>query len=104
MSNTKIKNVLIKACINQNASIFLFPLFSKKVKVDYPNKLRFYRFFNYMLKCSKKESKGILKLEITKSGFNTKSYKFYDDLHTSPRLTLLVKEDSKHISLDILPF
>lgn len=108
MLKHKIKKKLIKACIKQNASIFLISLLSQKVKVAYPNKWRFYSFFSYMLKCSKKESVGALRLEITKYEpefkSNTKYYKFYDKMHIAPRLTLIVKEDISHISLDILPF
>lgn len=103
----EIKQNLIKSCIDLNAFHFLPYLFSPIVKVDFPNKIRFYGFLKTILKCAGKESVGILELRIEREVWDEKnvmSYNFYDEVNKYPRINLKVKGENNTLHLDLLPF
>lgn len=103
-----IKNGLINCCLNDKAKEFIPYLLSKRVKTDMPNKIRFYCFFKYMVKCAKQSSIGRWTLRIEKTswhgGQNTLAYNFYDEAHKYARLTLMVTEQNQQILIETMPF
>lgn len=104
----EIKQNLIQSCINLNAFHFLPYLLSPLVQIDFPNKIRFYRFLKYLLETAKEESVGYLELKIeagpSEEDEEIKSYNFYDQVHKYPRLNVQVKEERENIFIDLKPF
>ncbi len=103
-----IKQNLIQSCKNFDAFHFLPYLLSPLVEIDFPNKIRFYRYLKYLLKTAKEESEGALHLKIEAGPWREDeallSYNFYDELHFHPRLNLQVKENKDSIFIDLKPF
>lgn len=103
----EIKSKLIECCINCNAQEFLPYLLSPLITVDFPNKIRFYRFLKSILKSAGEESEGVLELRIEREAWdeeNVLSYNFYDEIHKYPRINLKVKEENNNLHLDLMPF
>jgi hypothetical protein len=106
----EIKQAFINSCIEGRPEKFKPYLALSAVSVAYPNKIRFYRSFKKFLYCAKAKchTKGEwnLKIEDKKqfADHSTYSYAFYDEVHTFPRLTIFVIENSNGINLDIFPF
>ena len=102
----KIKEALVKACVNSRPSYFKPFLASAKVTCE-PDKEDFYKFFKYMLAISKRQSEGELHLKIKLPDLENKNvqhYNFYDTVHLHSRLTIIVEESNDSIHLDIAPF
>ncbi len=104
----EIKQNLIQSCITFNAFHFLPYLLSPVVEIDFPKKIRFYRFLKYLLETAKEESEGALHLKIETGPWEEDaeilSYNFYDEVHLHPRLNLQVKENRDSIFIDLKPF
>ena len=104
----EIKQNLIQSCVSFDAFHFLPYLLSPVVEIDFPNKIRFYRFLKYLLKTAKEESEGALQLRVEHEPWEEDEallvYNFYDELHKNPRLSLQVKEMGNRIFIDQKPF
>ena len=104
----EIKENLIQSCESFDAFHFLPFLLSPLVEIDFPNKIRFYRFLKYLLETAKEESEGALHLKIEtgpwKEDEKILSYNFYDEVHQHPKLNLQVKEMENRIFIDLKPF
>tara|TARA_R110002049_G_scaffold28213_6_gene97160 strand:- start:1674 stop:2012 length:339 start_codon:yes stop_codon:yes gene_type:complete len=104
----KIKNELIKSCVNYDTKAFIPFLLSKNVQTGMPNKMRFYHFFKEMVNCTKQNSVGHLtfRIEHEKTKNNQRNYylNFYDKIHKYSRLSIEVRETKDNIYLDTLPF
>lgn len=103
-----IKAALIHSCINYEPHSFLPYLQSELIDTDMPSKDKFFVFFRYMLRLVKRNSKSELVLKIETVDDNPdltfNYYNFYDNFHQNPRLSIIVKELSNKIFLEILPF
>ncbi len=103
-----IKEHLIQSCKSFDAFHFLPYLLSPLVEIDFPNKIRFYRFLKYLLENVKEESGGALHLKIETGPWEEDekilSYNFYDEVHKFPRINLQVKEMENRIFIDLKPF
>lgn len=100
----KIKEALIKACVKSRPSYFKSYLLSDKVSNDWPNNESFYLFFKGMVYNSRKMSIGEIYLKLESKSNNINFYKFYDNYHLHPRLTLIVEERINSIHIEVLPF
>ena len=100
----KIKDALIKACIKSRPSYFKPYLTSDKVSNEWPNNESFYIFFKDMVSNSRKMSFGEIYLKLESKSNNINFYKFYDNYHLHPRLTLIVEERINSIHIEVLPF
>lgn len=104
----EIKKQLFVSCINFNAFHFLPYLLSPLVQVDFPNKIRFYRFLKYLLEAAKEESEGAIQLRVEHEPWEDDeallAYNFYDEVHKNPRINLQVKEMEGRIFIDLKPF
>lgn len=107
MTISDIKNGLINSCLTGTPHSFIPFLLSPNVKTKMPNKIRFYSFYKYMLRCAKKDSAEPWFLKIEKITWmndkNSVAFKFYDQKHKYAKLTIIVKEIDKYILLDTLP-
>jgi len=104
----EIKQALIKSCIHNQPIQFIPYLLSKNVTVESPNKIRFYRYFKYLLNCAQCSSEGALTLKMEKYAWEEDKeisyYNFYDEVHKYSRLSIKYKEVNNHIFLDTMPF
>lgn len=103
----EVRKKLIEACISYNPKAFLPYLLDPIVKVDFPNKIRFYSFFSTMLTEAMKESIGALEVRIEESygqGKDMVALDFYDQVHKYPRINLLIREERRSFLIDIWPF
>ena len=104
----EIKQALIISCINKQPLQFIPYLLSKKVIVESPNKIRFYRYFKYLLNCAQFSSEGALTLKIEKYAWEEDKeisyYNFYDEVHKYSRLSIRCKEVDNLVYLDTMPF
>ena len=100
----KIKEALIKACIKSRPSYFKPYLLSGKVSTEWPDNIRFYKFFKLMIYHSRKMSDGEIHLRIESKDENKNLYNFYDSIHVYPRLTVVVLELNGNLKIDVLPF
>src|SRR5690554_2249005 len=104
----EIKQALIKSCIHNQPIQFIPYLLSKNVTVESPNKIRFYRYFKYLLNCAQCSSEGALTLKMEKYAWEEDKeisyYNFYDEVHKYSRLSIKYKEVNNHIFLDTRPF
>ena len=104
----EIKQNLIQSCITFDAFHFLPYLLSPVVEIDFPNKIRFYRFLKYLLKTAKEEATGSLQLRIESEPWEEDKqlffYNFYDEVHKYPQINLQVKEMEDRIFIDLKPF
>ncbi|WP_310993117.1 hypothetical protein [Aequorivita marina] len=107
-TNQEILNGLIESCLNFNPSHFIPHLLSKKVITDMPNKVRFYKFYKYMLLCAKENSVGHLTFRIEKPIWekdkSIEYYNLYDSKHKYSRLSIVVKKTDEKIFIDTMPF
>jgi hypothetical protein len=107
-TNQEILNGLVESCLNFNPSYFIPLLLSKKVITDMPNKVRFYKFYKYMLLCAKENSVGQLTFRIEKPNWekdkSIEYYNLYDSKHKYSRLSIVVKKTDEKIFLDTMPF
>ncbi|EAR16641.1 hypothetical protein RB2501_07065 [Robiginitalea biformata HTCC2501] len=73
-----------------------------------PNKMRFYRFFKYMLSCAHQNSTGSWTVNIEPSFcFRTPEafcFAFYDQTHQYSRLNIEIQEMKKEIRIVTMPF
>ena len=103
-----IKQKLIESCKSFDAFMFLPYLLSPVVRVNSPNKIRFYSSYKEILNSVKTRSVGILELIIEKESWekdeDVLAYNFYDQVHEYPRINLQVKEKESCLFIDILPF
>jgi len=106
-----INGVIIKsltvALFQNKPRIFLYHLLANDVATTFPNKLNFYNFFKYMLKCSYKTSKAKLYLKIEKPLWEDEGYKhycFYDNYHKHSRIHIKIKETNGKLYFVMLPF
>ncbi|MGY5851473.1 hypothetical protein [Salegentibacter sp. F14] len=103
-----IKQNLILSCIEYNAFHFLPYLLLPQVIVDFPNKIRFYRYLKYTLQTAKKQADGKLELRIERSPWGEREgivcLNFYDQEHQNPRINLQIKENDYSIFIDLQPF
>lgn len=108
MNISDIKLQLKKSCIDNNPKDFIPYLVSKKVKVNMPNKTRFYTFFKYMINCAKQNTIGKWTLKIENTSWNngkeTLAYNFYDEKHKYARLSLMITENKDEILIETMPF
>lgn len=104
----QIKQNLILSCIEYNAFHFLPYLLSPQVCVNFPNKIRFYRFLKYVLQIAKKEAVGKLELRIERNPWEERkgflSFNFYDQERQYPRINLEIRENDNSIFIDLKPF
>lgn len=107
-TNQEVLNGLIECCLSFNPSHFIPHLLSKKVITGMPNKIRFYKFFKYMLLCAKENSEGELTFKIEKPDWekdkSIEYYNLYDSKHKYSRLSIIVKKTDNKIFLDTMPF
>lgn len=107
-TNQEILNGLVESCLNFNPSHFIPHLLSKNVVTDMPNKIRFYKYFKYMLLCAKENSIGQLTFKIEKPDWekdeSIQYYNLYDSKHKYSRLSIIVKQTERKIYLDTMPF
>lgn len=103
-----IKEQLVKSCKTCNAKDFLPYLLSPLVRIDFPNKIRFYSFLKYLLETAKEKSGGALELRIEAGPWEEDeellAYNFYDEVHKFPRINLKVKEIGDEIFINVKPF
>ncbi len=105
--HTKNIEALLRACRDGKPIKFLPILFKRSIQTNMPNKLRFYSFFNQMLKCAHKSKRGDLRLKIESinyEGGNELCYSFYDNYHKGPRISIIIKKEYNLIKLTTLPF
>lgn len=104
----EIKQALIKSCIHNQPIQFIPYLHSKNVKVGFPNKIRFYKYFKYLLNCAQCSSEGPLTLRMEKYAWEEDKeisyYNFYDEVHKYSRLSMKYKEVNNQIFIDTMPF
>lgn len=103
------KNILIHSCKLCKPSFFTLTLLSPCVKVFFPNKMRFYRYFKSVLNEAKKEKpkEGLfLKIEDAyEVNFNGgKNYCFYSSTNKGALIVLEIKETEEHLLIEIHPF
>ena len=104
----EIKQKLIQSCKSFDAFHFLPYLLSPVVEIDFPNKIRFYRYLKYILNSAKEESEGSLLLKIEAGPWEEDekllSYNFYDEVHKYPQINLQIKEIEDRVFIDLKPF
>jgi|SRR5690554_4611230 len=104
----EIEQGLIYACANFDAGSFIPILMAKNVVTEFPNKVRFYRYFKYMLNCAKCSTVGLLSLRKEKYNWEEdkemRYYNFYDEIHKGSRLSFRYKVSNNLIFIDIMPF
>lgn len=104
----EIKINLISACINYNPKSFIPYLLSSNVKTSMPNKMRFYWYFKYIVKCAQEESVGELYLRKEqpkwRSSEEVVQYNFYDQFHKYSRISIEVIERESTILMEVMPF
>ena len=104
----EINEALRLSCINNNPVHFIPFLLSKNVKVDFVNKVRFYAYFKYLLKCAHSSAVGPLVLKIEKYTWekddDMRYYNFYDDVHKYDRLSIQHKEIDGKLFIKSMPF
>jgi len=106
-SLTKI--ILIKSCVICDPSLFIKYLIRPNVKVSFINKVRFYKYFKFILenaKQSKLDKELMLNIEKPyeinfKGG---KNYCFYDSKKKAPLIVIELKETNNLLYIDIHPF
>lgn len=105
---TEINEALVQSCINNQPIHFIPYLLSKNVIVESENKVRFYKFFKYLLNCAHSNSVGPLELKIEKYPWekdnDMRYYNFYDEVHKYDRLSFKHKEIGNKVFIETMPF
>lgn len=105
----RFKKGLIRACELCKPSLLFPALLTPNVKVAFPNKVRFYKYFKFIIKEAKKnklDNELTLKIEAPyeinlKGG---KNYCFYDGKQKAPLIIIEIKETGNLLYVDIHPF
>ena len=106
-SEKKILKQLIKSCVEIDSKIFLNELKKQNVTTNMPNKMRFYKFFKFMIKCLNNNSDKILHYKWKKIVWmkqNKISLQIFDKTHRHSRLTFVIENRNEKIYIETLPF
>lgn len=114
MKNKKIIDKLLQACItNKPGSFFPYLYRCKNVRTRFPSKLGYFKYLceklNRELCEGEYKAVGKIHVEVEPSPListrvNEKAYYFYDEVHTFPRMYVLIQEQGNNIILDLFPF
>lgn len=103
------KSILVKSCMICDPSLFIKSLMRPNVKVSFINKVRFYKYFKFIIedaKQNKSDEELTLKIEdpyeINFQG--GKNYCFYDSNKRAPLIIVEAKESNGILYVDIHPF
>lgn len=100
--------LLEESVVNGSPKLILKSLFLKNILTDMPNKVRFYSFYKKSINCLHSNAKGGIYVRISikfNSPFMKEEYlDFYDTYFINPRLTMIVQEKNKELTVNILPF
>lgn len=108
MNKLEFISLLRKSVIKGRPKIILQGLIQKSIITDMPNKVRFYLFYKRSVTCLHKNSKGKiyfkypteLNVQLPKEEY----LEFYDTYYTNPRLTMIIQEHNKKLTISTLPF
>lgn len=103
------KKILITSCVICDPSLFIKYLMRPNIKVSFINKMRFYKYFKFILEDAKQiKSDDELTLNIEESyEINLKggeNYCFYDSKNKAPLIVIEIKETNNLLYVDIHPF
>lgn len=99
-------SILIESCLEIQPQLFLPELKKNSICTNMPNKLRFYKYFEYMITCLNCNSDRILSYKWKKTKWFKKSrvsLQIFDSSHKCARLTFIVETYNNKLYIEIIP-